>query len=534
MTETPPAPPAPPDTLVEPTGGLARHASIIALGSVTSRALGFVRDSVMAGLFGTGAHVDALTLAITIPNQIYDLVAGGLVNSALVPVFSEYAAEQRRNELWRLASTVLTLAALAVSAVALVLVVFTPQVVALFAALGQGQNPEAVAQATPLLRLTLPAVAFLSLSGVLSGLLYALRRFTYPAFTAAIFNLSMVVVSLALARWWGVSAMAVGLLLGAALQVGLQLPGLRDGWGALRPRLDWRHPGLRRILRLYVPIIVGLVITQASIYIGLGLAWGFVGGLSWMRYATTLYQFPLGLVAVAVSSAILPTLSRQAAAASPAFKQTVVQGLNLVLLLIVPATVGLFVLAQPVVAVAFQRGEFTPNDTLVTAQVLRVFLLGLSFAAVDQMLIFAYYARQDTLTPALVGILSVGVYIAVALLTLPVLNLYALMLADSAKQITHALVMGALLSRRLGGFRGTHLWPTLAKVVLASLIMAGLAAAALVLSERLPLAPGLFQRLLSALLPGAVGMVVYFWLAYRLNIAEVRAAMALIRRRLSL
>jgi putative peptidoglycan lipid II flippase len=503
------------------------------LGNVTSRALGFVRDSVMAGLFGLGPHVDALSLAITIPNQIYDLVTGGLVNSALVPVFSAYADGGRRRELWRLASTVLTATALAVSALTLGLVLLAPQVVALFAALGQGQNPQAMALATPLLRLTLPAVIFLSISGVLSGLLYALRRFSYPAFTAAIFNASIAVVSLLLARWWNVRATAAGLLVGAGLQVALQLPGLRDGWAALRPRLDWRHPGLRQLLRLYAPIIGGLIITQASIYVGLGLAWGFVGGLSSMRYATTLYQFPLGLVAVAVSSAILPTLARQASEPA-AFKQSVVQGLKLVILLIVPATVGLFVLAQPVVALAFERGAFTAADTVMTAQVLRVFLLGLSFAAVDQVLIFAYYARQDTLTPALVGVLSVGVYIGVALLALRPLQLYALMLADSAKQITHASVMGLLLSARLGGLRSTGLWPTLGKVAAASVVMAGAAGGTLAAVEGLPLAPGLARQILSAGAPGLVGVVVYFWVAARLNVDEVRTAAALVRRKLRL
>jgi putative peptidoglycan lipid II flippase len=530
MSESLPAETGP---LAAEAGGLARHASILALGSVTSRALGFVRDSVMASLFGSGAHVDALALAITIPNQIYDLVTGGLVNSALVPVFSKYAGEaERRRELWRLGSILLTLAALVVSALVAGLVAFAPQVVALFAALGGGNNPEAAAQAVPLLRLTLPAIVFLSLSGILSSLLFALRRFVYPAFTAAVFNLSIVLAALLLARWLDVRAVAVGLLAGAILQVALQLPGLRDGWSALRPTLHWRHPGLREIFRLYVPIILGLIITQASIYLGIGLALGFVGGLSWMRYATTLYQFPLGLVAVAVSSAILPTLSRQAAAAAPEFKQTLVQGLNLVIVLIVPAAVGLFVLARPVVALAFERGEFTAADTLMTAQVLRVFLLGLAFAAVDQVLIFAYYARQNTLTPALVGVLSVGVYTAVALLALPRLGLLALMLADSAKQITHALVTGAGLSRRLGGFRGTGLWPTLGKVSAASLAMAVIAGALLALVERLPLAPGLLWQGLSALVPGALGALAYFWLADRLGVREVRTVLNLIRRRL--
>jgi putative peptidoglycan lipid II flippase len=520
--------------LAEDTPGIARNASIVALGSLTSRVLGFARDSVMAPLFGAGARADALVLSITIPLQIYELVTGGLVNSALVPVFSAYAAPERRRELWRLASVVLTVAGAGVSLLVAVLVWLAPQVVGVFAALGQGAHPEAVALAVPLLRLTLPAVIFLSLSGVLSGLLYALKRFTYPAFTAAVFNLSMVVFSLGLAWRFDVMAMAFGLLAGAALQVVLQLPGLRDALRALRPLLALQHPGLGRIFRLYVPIIGSLVVTQVSIYIGLGLAWRFEGGLSWMRYATTLYQFPLGLVAVAVSAAILPTLSRQAAGLDENFRLTLVSGLNLVTLLIVPAAMGLFVLAEPIVSLAFERGSFTPEDTRMTALVLRVFLIGMSFAAIDQVLISAYYARQNTLVPALVGVLSVGVYLSVAFLALGTWELLALMLADSAKQITHAAAMGLLLSRRIGSFGGTTLWRTIGRVVLASLLMAGLAAGLLAGLRQLGLPDSLLSRLLAVALPGSAGMLAYFWLTDRLNIAEVRLALGVLRKRLGL
>lgn len=521
------------ESLPSEAPSLARNASIIALGNIISRLLGFARDATMAGLFGTGTHVDALTLAITIPVQIYELVTGGLVNSALVPVFSEYAAEDRRPELWRLASILLTVTLIGVSAFVGALVIFTPQVVLVFGWLAQGHNPEAMAQAAPLLRLTFPAVIFLSLSGLLSGLLYSLRRFTLPAFTAAVFNASMVVVALALARTLGVAAMALGLLLGAVAQVLLQLPGLRDGLGALRPSLSLHHPGLRRIFKLYVPIIAGLVITQISIYIGLGLAGGFVGGLGWMRYATTLYQFPLGLVATAVSLATLPALAHHARHLAD-FKATLVQGINLVLLLIIPATVGLFVLARPVVALAFERNQFTAHDTQMTALVLQLFLIGLSFAAVDQILIFGFYARQDTLTPALVGVLSVVIYVITALALLRPLGLFSLMLADSIKQIVHALVTGFLLSRRVEGFGRAGLWPTLGKVLVASLMMAALTWGVGAGLARVALPPGFVRHLAAAALPGLIGVVAYFWLAARLGITEVTLVLGVIRQKLRL
>jgi putative peptidoglycan lipid II flippase len=516
--------------------GLARSASIIALGNVASRGLGFAREFVKAWLFGAGPQVDALNLALTIPVQIYDLVTGGLVNSALVPAFSDYTAEERRAELWRLASLLLSLAAVLIAALVAVLVFFAPQVIGVFAfigsVVGEQTSPEAVATATSLVRVTLPAVIFLSLSGILTGLLYALKRFTLPALTSAVFNLSMVVVSLLLAAEWGEAAMALGLLVGAALQVLLQLPGLREGLRFLRPAFNLRHPGLRRILRAYVPILVSLVVTQISVYFGLSVAFGFVNGLSWMNYATNLYQFPLGLVGVAISSAILPTLARQAPATTGEYKATLVQGLNLVLVLIIPAAVGMFLLAEPIVALAFERGRFTAVDTASTALVLRWFLLGLSFAAVDLLLIAAFYARRDTLTPSSVGVLSVVVYVVVVIVTQPWLGLLSLMLADSLKQLTHALTTGALLSRRIGGFGGTGLWPTLGRIALAVAVMAAGVAATLALTDAIPFPARWIESLARVLLPGAVGALLYFFVASRLNLAEARTVLDLLQRRL--
>ena len=522
MTETLP--------LSSETRSLARNASILALGNVTSRVLGLGREMVKAKLFGSGPSVDALTLVITIINQVYDLVTGGIINSALVPVFNEYTAEDRREELWRLASVLLSLATAGVSALVLSLVWLAPQVVSVFAFLGGGKSEADMRLAVGLLRLAAPAVIFLSLSGILTSLLYALRRFTLPAFTGAIYNASMVIIALVLWRWLDVTAMALGALVGAVLQVIWQIPGLRHT--RLRLTLNWRHAGLRRIFRLYLPIIGVTLVSQAAVYFGTGVGWEFRGGLSWMNYATTLYQFPLGLVATAVSVAILPTLALQARQAKQDFQPTLVQGLNLVLLLIVPATVGLFVLARPIVGLVFERGAQTPGDTIMTARVLQVFLVGLSFAAVDQVLIFAFYARQDTLTPALVGVLSVGVYVALVLLLRGPLGIFSLMVADAVKQITHALVTGARLSQRLGGFGQTTLWLTLGKILLSATAMGLGVAGALLAVDALGLHPGFLRYAVEVGVPGLVGVGIYFVLVSRLNIAEARVVSGLVQQKL--
>ena len=462
------------------TLGVARAASIIALGNITSRVMGLARETIKSHLFGATWSVTAFQVADVVPRQLYDLLIGGMISGALVPVFSEYAAPERREELERLVGTLFTLAAITLVALVLAAEGLAPLIAWL---LGSGYDTKTLALATSLLRITLPAVVFLSLSGLLTGLLYALKRFTLPAFTAAVYNLSIVVMALLLGRHIGVTSMALGLLAGGVVQIALQAPGLRGL--RLRPALDLSHPALRRIGKLYIPVAASLVISQVSVYLSYNLA-SYTGesSVAWMGYATTLIQFPLGLVAVAISTAILPTLSRQSQSATPddpttnhPFLSTLAHGLKLVLILIIPATVGLFVLAHPIVALVFQHGEFTPQDTGATAQLLRLYLLGLVFMAIDQPLIFAFYARKDTLTPAMVGLVCIGIYLAAALaptLFRP-LHVSDLALANAIQWTSHALIMLWLLRRRLGGLGGYGMRALIFKAVLASAAMGAMA-----------------------------------------------------------
>jgi len=513
--------------------GIAGAATVIALGNVASRVLGLVREMVIADLFGATGLVSAFDVAARVPRMLFDLLIDGLVSSALVPVFSELA-ERDRDELWRVASIMLSLATVVMSAGVLLLELFAPQVAWLMAG---GFETDMLADIARLMRITAPAVVFLSLSGITTGLLYALRRFTLPAFAAAVFNASMVVVALVLTGvlGWGIESLSLGLLVGSAMQVALQVPGLRGA--RLRFNLDWHHPELRRIVRLYTPVVLGLLVSQVGIVIDRNLA-SRTGeqSIAWMRYATTLVQFPLGLVSVAIAMAILPTLSRQASSSEPArlddFMKTLVAGLKMVLVLILPAVVGLFVLSEPAVALVFEHGDFTAYDTGQTALALRLYLLGTTFAAIDLPLVFAFYARKDTLTPALAGVLGVAVYLVAALA--PALwrdlRMTDLVLANSIQLTGHALVMLWLIQRRVGSLRGRGLLHTALKALAASLAMGGLA---FVVAEWLvPGFPG--QTLLheGIVVGGAalVGLAVYAALVSVLRIEEAGMIVALLRR----
>jgi len=499
---------------------VAQAAGIIALGNIASRVLGLVRVTVKSGLFGAGPDVSALDAAVRIPTTLYDLLVGGMVSSALVPVLSDYASTRRQGELWQLISILISSASLIVCGLLLLGELFAPQLVWLMAG---GLSPPTQELATDLLRLVLPAILFLNLAGILTGLLYALKRFTLPAFTAAIFNTAVVAIALVLGRRWGVHSMAVGLVIGALLQVLLQLPGLRDA--RFRLALDLKHPALRRIGRLYLPILIGLAMDNLlSVILSYNLA-SRLGdsAISWMEYAAQIIQFPLGLVAAAVSIATLPTLSRHAAAerAGP-FRATLGQGLGLVLALVIPATFGLFVLSQPLVALVFEHGDFTFADTLAVAEALRFHLLGLIFAAIDQLLIFAFYARKDTLAPALVGMGTTILYAftAIGLSWLGLLTLPLLILTNSLKWAAHAVTMLALSRRRLGSFNGRQLWILTVKAISASLVMAGAVWGAVRgLGVIAPAGlPGEFLVVAGA---GVVGTLVYGLLALALGVKEI-------------
>jgi putative peptidoglycan lipid II flippase len=508
---------------------IARSAGIIALGNVASRVLGLVREAVITDSFGASGLVSAFRVASIVPTMLYDLLIGGMLSAALVPVFSEVADREGKEVLWALFSRVASLVAVVLAGALLLIEILAPQIAWL---LGGGFEPELQAAVTQMIRIITPALLFFGLSGVVTGLLYALKRFTYTALGAAVFNLGIIIAVPLLKGQIDVSSLAVGVLIGALLQLSIQIPGLRGV--RLRFALDLSHPALRRILVLYLPIAAGLIISNVQIAIDRRLA-SSTGdsSIAWMANATTLFQLPHGLVAVAISLAVLPTLSRLSAAGDrDGFRRTLGQGLRLVLVLIVPATLGLLVLARPAVALLFEHGQFTADDTFQTAWALRYYLLGLIFASVDWPLNYAFYARQNTLVPALVGVFSVGIYLAVALLLVRPLGMLGLVLADSAKQFSHALTMLVLTQQRFGGLAGQRLAQTAGKAFLAAGVMAGVMSLTLYLVLRWIGAGSLIGELAVVGITAGLGILVYLGLASLLHIEEFGLLRDAVARRL--
>lgn len=538
----------------ETNARVAGATGILVLGNIGSRVLGLARETVLTYLFGASGAVDAFQVAIVVPKALFDLLIAGHVNSAIVPVLSEVVTKGGRQELWRVVSILFSIVTALLAGLILVLELFAPQIVALVAG---GASAATQSLAVDLLRLTSPALMFMGLFAMFSGTLYALHSFVWPAFAGVVFNGSIVAVALLFTPpptfiltppnggipspllqrpAEGVAVVALGWLVGALGQMLLQLPGLRGA--KIRFTLRWRHPAVRQMVVLYAPVMFSLIMDTLIIRpFSYNLASGTgEGSIAYMNWATTLIQFPQGLVATAISLAILPTLSQQAAALAMigerAFKDTLGLGLRLTTVLILPSAVGLFVLATPIIDLIFEHGAFTAADTAITGMALRLYLIGLPFAAIDLLLIYAFYARQDTLTPALVGLLSLSVYMVVALVLLPQFGLFSLMIADSLKHVTHASVSAYLLWRRLGGLGAQDLLFTVVKTAAAAGLMAIAAGLALPYLARFIGTDGLLSEALLVVAAGGLSALVYIGMAWLLHIGELRWMIGLVRRKL--
>lgn len=541
-TAVSPLPPnLPPQNLSE-NQGLVKAAALLAVGNITSRVLGLVREIVKSNLFGTSPLLAAYSVAALVPMTLFNLITGGeMVSSSLVPVFSDYARKERRPELWSVVSTFLSLAVVVLLFIVVLVELFTPQV-AWLAGARNFDDPSLMPVTIDMMRLATPAVLFLSMASVITGVLYALKRFMLPAFTGAVFNGTIVVV--ALLRPDRIDSLVWGLLLGSLLQIVLQLPALRDG--RFRIQFNWHHPAVRRIIILYAPIVVGLVVNQIAIWISYNLA--ITTGdnaVTYMTYATTLYQFPLGLVVTALSMATLPTLSQMATAYREAqdaklaaaqerlheYKSTLAGGIRLALTLILPATAGLLALAAPIIALLLEHGQFTAQDTQITAQVLRYYLFGLPFAAIDQMLVFASYARKDTWRPAVAGVVSIAIYTVTAVLLLPSLGLLSLMVADATKHVVHTIIMLWLLQRHLGGLPGYQIGISVWKSLLAAIATGLVAYGAALLAQMVPLA-GFAGQLVVVAAGSLAGLAVFLVMMALLDMREAKSLVRMVTRRM--
>lgn len=424
--------------------------SVLLIGSLTalSRVLGLVRDVIIAHEFGASADYDAFLIAFLIPHLLRMLLAEGALSTALIPILSDHLVKGRELAA-RFTSNVLTHALIVFPILVALGIGLAPHYVPFLA---DGFNPAKQALTMQLVTFTFPFIMLIGISAILMGVLNSHEKFFAPAFAPVFFNVGMILGALWIAPHVNppVFGLALGVLLGGLGQLLFQLPFLR---GCLRYR--WvcvpHDESIRKLLRLMMPAVIGLAVVEVNVLVDSKLASRLGdGSIAALQYAVRLFQLPLGVFAVALATALLPRLSRQAKPENhPEFLASLQQGLRLAAFILLPATVGLLVLGGPIIQLLFEHGRFGPEDTARTVYALRFFSLGLIGYGMTYLITRAFYALQDTRTPVAISAVTVGLNVALDLLLIGPMGIGGLALATSIAGLTQMTLLLLLLQNRL-------------------------------------------------------------------------------------
>ena len=470
---------------------VARNAGVISLAVTASRVLGLVRDQVFAALFGAGLQYDAFLTAFRIPNLLRDLFAEGALSAAFVTTFTQVQQIKGEQEAFRLSNRVATALVLLLSAICIAGWIFTPSIV-YWLAPGFFDVPGKADLTIHLTRIMIPFLLLIALAAKAMGILNARNNFAIPAIAPVFFNLGSVIAGLFFGFIVGnflglnpIEGMAFGTLVGGFLQFAVQWPSLRRAGFRYRPMLSFTDPGVRQIMRLMGPAIIGTAAVQINVFVNTNFASEIVdpvtgavlnGPVSWLSYAFRFMQFPIGVFGVAIATAALPPLSRSTA--NPdfnEFRQTLAHSLALVFLLCIPSAVGLAVLGRPIVGLVFEHGKFTSFDTAQTANALAAYAIGLAGYAAVKVLSPAFYALNDARTPMLISIASIAVNYVMNSLLVGSFGHVGLAFSTSTVALVNFLLLALFMRRRLGRLGGRRLGATVLRVSGASCAMAATA-----------------------------------------------------------
>lgn len=548
---------------------IVRAALVVLLGFLASGVLGIIRTAVFSGTFGASAELDAFYAAQRIPEMVFTLVAGGALGSSFIPVFSRYLAADDNLGAWRLASAVMTLSAFAAATLAILLMVFAPILVP--ALLVPGATAPEQSLTTTLTQVMLVTTVIFSISGLLMGILNAHQLFLLPSLALSMNNIGLILGALLFAHilppnttlsltnavksvaagrdvvvsaplWWAteiskgnVFGLAIGAVLGASLHLLIQLPGLPRVKAKLRLLFDWRIEGVREVLVLMGPRVLGLAVVQINFAVNIAFASGMAdGSLVALNTAWFLMFFTLGIIAQSVGTAVFPTLSALVAENNmEGYRQRLASAMRSVLFLGIPSTVGLIVLGAPVIAVLFQRGEWSAVDTQATAWALGFFALGIAGHSLLEVLSRAFYALADTWTPVRVGVASMVSNIVLSVIFIQFIGtegslargpFAGLALANSLTTLVEAAALWWLLTRRINGVHDRFVLTGALKTTITAILMGGVV---WLVAHQLD-GHSVYVVALAGI---AVGGVSFFLLAFLLKIEEARSIPRMILRR---
>ena len=509
---------------------VVKAAGVVGAATLLSRILGFIRDAVIAWFFGAGFSSDAFIAAFRIPNLLRRLFAEGSLSSAFIPVFTQYIVRRGQSEAFHLARSAFRLLSVFLILVTIGGIFLSPWIVKLMA---PGFVADKYSLTVTLTRLMLPYIFFIGLVALCMGILNVLGHFAAPALAPVLLNISIIGSVLIISPSLSVPAvgLAVGVLIGGVLQLALQLPVLWRKGFRFWEKAKFLHPGLRQVGTLIPPVVLGGAVYQINIVIGTILGSLLAqGSVTYLYFADRLVQFPLGVFAIAAATAVLPSLSRQAASEDfEALKDTFAYALKLVFFISIPAMVGLIVLREPIVALLFQRGEFDAQATRLTAQPLLYYSLGLwAFSAV-RIVAATFFAMQDTRTPVKIAGLSILANILLGVALMQPLDHSGLALATSLASILNLGLLVLALRNKLGALG----WRSIARSFCRTLV-SSIALGVVVWAVGLKILPAQ-NPTLTSLLGGvagciAIGICTYGGVSYVLKSPELHVVLTEVRK----
>jgi putative peptidoglycan lipid II flippase len=456
---------------------LARSAGLIGAATLASRILGLVRDAVQGHYFGFGLEADAFTVATRIPTLLRDLFAEGAMSAAFVPTVTRYLKQQGKEAAWRLGSEVVNGLLVVTGTLVVLGILFAAPLARLYAP-GFADVPGKLELTIELTRINMPFLTLIAVAAAFMGLLNALRRFFIPAASPALYNVVFIISTLVFVPVFTrlginpVMSLSVGMLLGGLIQVASQWPALkREGY-----RHEWvlnpRDPGLREVLILMGPGMLGLAAAQINIFVNTSLATGTAGAAAALGFAFRLMYMPVGIFGVSIATAALPDLARHAADDSHGGMRTTLSwGLRLMLMLSVPATVGLIVLAEPIVSAIYEGGRFDRDAVVMMAQALMFYAPGIVGYSIVKIAAPSFYALKDARTPVLISVFSVLTNLGLNLWLNSVMGFRGLALGTAIAANANALLLLALLRRRISGVDGRRVLSSFLKIAVASAVM---------------------------------------------------------------
>lgn len=508
--------------------GIVKTTSVLSLGTLSSRVLGFVRDVIIAKFLGTSFRADAFFVAFRIPNLFRDILGEGGMNSSVVPVMAEYAQKDKQ-ELMELLSAIFALLLMTLSLLTVLGIIFAPVVVRLIAP-GFIEDPQKLQLTIQLTRLMFPYLILIGLTAYGMGILFIFRSFAVPAFSPCLLNLSIIASALiaAYVKVDQVFCLAGGVLVGGVLQLVAHIFPLTRQGITFRAPSTMNHPGVKKVGRLILPRLFGSAVYQLSVFVdtfcaSLSSVVG-AGGISAIYYANRILQFPMSIFGVAIASAILPTLSGFAAGKNlDEFRRTLIFALKSILLVMMPIAVFLVLFATPIIRLLFERGAFDAYSTQITAQALLFFSLGLFWFAGAKVLVTAFHSLQDTATPAKIAALCLVVNVALNFILMGPLKVGGIALASAIASGMNFFVLLSILSERLKGF-GDGLLEYSSKIFLSSVIMG---VVCFLLWNYLAIA----QELVRLIIVAVIGAIVFFQMCAVFKIHQAQRILAWILKR---